>query len=81
MPLTWGAIVGVGLTAWAYESRAVRRWGEMACLVGVVVYLVVGVLAGENLRLWLTGLPDSPTFAEIAVRLTSPACFCAAAGA
>ena len=25
----------------------------------MVVYLLVGVLAGENLRLWLTWLPDS----------------------
>jgi hypothetical protein len=59
MPLTWGAIAGLGLTAWAYESRLVRRWGEMICLDGVVVYLIVGVLAGENLRLWVTWLPDS----------------------
>src|SRR5947209_5903260 len=54
MPLTWGAVTGLGLTAWAYESRGVRRWGEMVCLAGVVVYLLVGVLAGENLRLWVT---------------------------
>lgn len=59
MPLTWGAVTGLGLTAWAYESRAVRRWGEMVSLVGVVVYLLVGVLAGENLRVWVTGLPNS----------------------
>jgi hypothetical protein len=59
MPLTWGAITGLGLTTWAYESRAVRRWGEMVSLAGVVVYLLVGVLAGENLRLWLMWLPES----------------------
>ena len=57
MPLTWGAVTGVGLTAWAYESRAVRRWGEAVSLGGVLLYLAVGVLAGENLRLWLTWLP------------------------
>jgi hypothetical protein len=60
MPLTWGAITGLGLTAWAYESRDVRCWGERACLLGVVLYLLVGVLAGENLQLWLAGLPDGP---------------------
>jgi hypothetical protein len=59
MPLTWGAITGLGLTTWAYESRGVRRWGEMISLGGVVVYLLVGVLAGENLRLWLMWLPES----------------------
>ena len=30
MPLTWGAITGIGLTMWAYEPRLVRRWGEGA---------------------------------------------------
>jgi hypothetical protein len=59
MPLTWGAITGLGLTTWAYESRGVRRWGEMVSLAGVVFYLLVGVLAGENLRLWLMWLPES----------------------
>jgi hypothetical protein len=59
MPLTWGAIARLGLTAWAYESRAVRRWGEFVTLGGIVLYLIVGVLAGENLRLWVTWLPDS----------------------
>jgi hypothetical protein len=60
MPLTWGAVTGLGLTAWAYESRAVRRWGEFVCLAGIVLYLIVGVLAGENLRLWLAWLPEGP---------------------
>jgi hypothetical protein len=59
MPLTWGAFTGLGLTAWAYESRAVRRWGEWISIAGVIVYLLIGVLAGENLRLWVTGLPDT----------------------
>jgi hypothetical protein len=59
MPLTWGAIAGLGLTAWAYESRAFRRVGEAVCLAGIVAYLLVGVLAGEKLRLWLADLPDS----------------------
>jgi hypothetical protein len=59
MPLTWGAITGLGLTAWAYESRPVRRWGEMVTIGGIIVYLIVGVLAGENLALWLDWLPES----------------------
>lgn len=58
-PFTWGAVTGLGLTAWAYESRTVRRFGEWLCLAGIVVYLLVGVLAGENLRLWLDWLPPS----------------------
>ena len=35
-----------------------RRTGEVICLAGVVLYLIVGVLAGENLRLWLAWLPE-----------------------
>ena len=57
MPLTWGAITGIGLTAWAYEPRLVRRWGEGACLLLIVGYLAGGVLAGEQLSLWLEYLP------------------------
>ncbi|MFO0809574.1 MAG: hypothetical protein U0746_13200 [Gemmataceae bacterium] len=58
MPLTWGAVCGLGLTCWAYESRSVRRVGESLGLAGVVLYLLVGVLAGENLRMWLGWLPE-----------------------
>jgi hypothetical protein len=57
VPWTWGAVAGLGLTVWAYEPPRVRRWGERALAVGVVLYLAVGVLAGENLRQWLGGLP------------------------
>jgi hypothetical protein len=57
MPFTWGAVAGLGLTAWAYESQTVRRWGERLVLGLVVLYLVVGVLAGENLKSWLACLP------------------------
>jgi hypothetical protein len=57
IPLTWGAVTGLGLAAWAYESRIIRRWGEVVTIAGIVLYLLVGVLAGENLRLWLTWLP------------------------
>lgn len=59
MPLTWGAFAGLGLAAWAYESRLVRRWGEAITIAGIVVYLVIGVLAGEKLRLWVTELPPT----------------------
>jgi len=46
MPFTWGAITGLGLTVWAYEPLRVRRWGERAVLGLILLYLVVGVLAG-----------------------------------
>jgi hypothetical protein len=57
LPFTWGAITGLGLTVWAYEPRGIRRWGERVVLGLVLLYLVVGVLAGENLRHWLERLP------------------------
>ena len=56
-PFLWGAVTGLALTAWAYESDPVRRWGERIMIGGIVAYLVIGVLAGENLRRWLTWLP------------------------
>lgn len=58
MPFLWGVIAGLGLTAWVYEPIRVRRIGEILGLLGLLVYLIVGVVAGENLRLWLTQLPD-----------------------
>jgi hypothetical protein len=57
MPLTWGAITGLGLAVWAYEPLTVRRMGERVFLVLLLVYLVVGVLAGENLKRWVDTLP------------------------
>jgi hypothetical protein len=59
VPLTWGAVAGLGLTAWAYESRSVRRWGELITIAGVVTYLIVGVLAGERLWQWVAWLPTT----------------------
>jgi hypothetical protein len=59
MPFTWGAITGLGLTVWAYESRMVRRVGEVIVMLGILVYLVLGVLAAEQLGVWLQGLPSS----------------------
>ena len=58
MPFAWGVVAGLGLTVWAYEPARVRRIGEQIGLCGVLIYLVVGILAGENLRLWLMRLPQ-----------------------
>lgn len=57
MPFTWGAVTGLGLTAWAYEPLGIRRWAERIMLAGVVVYLGIGVVVGENLRLWIGWMP------------------------
>ena len=57
MPFVWGVACGIGLTAWVYEPVGVRRVGELVGLVGVLIYLVVGVLAAEKLADWLNGLP------------------------
>lgn len=57
LPFVFGAVTGLGLTTWAYEPRCVRRWGEKLGILGVLVYLVVGVMAGERLGDWLSGLP------------------------
>lgn len=57
MPFTWGAVTGLGLTVWAYELAAVRRHGERVLIALLLLYLLVGVLAGENLPRWLAALP------------------------
>jgi hypothetical protein len=57
MPFTWGAVTGLGLIVWAYEPLLVRRCCEKIFLLGVVVYLIVGVLAGEHLGKWIGWLP------------------------
>ena len=59
MPFIWGVVAGLGLTVWAYEPASVRRVGEVLGLIGVLVYLVIGILAGENLKLWLAHLPPA----------------------
>jgi hypothetical protein len=58
MPFTWGAITGLGLAVWAYEPVAVRRWGERVLIGLVILYLAIGVLAGEHLKAWLAWLPE-----------------------
>lgn len=57
IPFTWGAITGLVMTVWAYESVKVRRWGERIFILLVIFYLVVGVLVGEHLLDWLRLLP------------------------
>jgi hypothetical protein len=57
MPWTWGLVTGLGLTVWAYEPPPVRRWGGKLILGSVVLYLTLGILAGEHLRQWLRWLP------------------------
>src|SRR5205823_8303320 len=59
MPLTWGALTGIGLATWAYESPTVRIWGERFILVMVIFYLAVGLMAGEHIRTWVLALPVS----------------------
>jgi hypothetical protein len=56
-PLLCGLLSGFGLTAWAYETISIRRWGERLAIVGLVIYLVVGVLAAERIGVWLQRLP------------------------
>ncbi len=58
MPVIWGLLAGLTLTVWAYETRLMRRIGELAALLGILLYLAVGVLAGEHLKTWLDVLPS-----------------------
>jgi hypothetical protein len=58
VPYSVALFTGVGLTAWAYEALWVRRIGEIVGIVGVLVYLVVGVLAAEKLGSWVRRLPS-----------------------
>src|SRR5437016_6829662 len=58
LPSVWGAVTGLGLAVWAFEPRLVRRWGERVVIAGIVFYLLIGVLAGENLPRWLSLLPQ-----------------------
>ncbi|MGL6096942.1 MAG: hypothetical protein ACRC7O_14245, partial [Fimbriiglobus sp.] len=58
MPPVWGVAAGLMLTAWVYEPPAVRKAGELFSLLGVLVYLIVGVVAGEHLLMWMRQLPE-----------------------
>ncbi|MGL5094273.1 MAG: hypothetical protein ACRDD1_01700, partial [Planctomycetia bacterium] len=55
---TWGCVAGIGATAWAYEPAGLRRWGERFNVLLLVLYLVVGGLAGEHSRNLIHYLPD-----------------------
>src|SRR5262245_26852330 len=57
MPLVWGATAAIGLIVWAYETRVIKRIGEVVAGLGILTYLTVGVLAGERLSAWLDLLP------------------------
>jgi hypothetical protein len=57
MPFSWGLLTGLGLAAYAYEPLWLRRVGELVALIMVLLYLVVGILAGELLPHWLDLLP------------------------
>jgi hypothetical protein len=59
LPFIWGAVTGLGLSVWAFEAPLVRRLGERLAIAGVIFYLLVGVLAGENLPRWLGVLPPA----------------------
>lgn len=58
-PWIWGAVTGLALTQYAYESPVLRRWCERVLAVLIVFYLLVGVLAGEHLPNWLGVLPPA----------------------
>ncbi|MGL6074528.1 MAG: hypothetical protein ACRC8S_10240 [Fimbriiglobus sp.] len=57
MPYIWGLVAGLCLTAWVYEPLLVRRLGELLAMFGVLLYLIVGVMAAENLPLWFQQMP------------------------
>ena len=57
MPFVFGAVTGLGVATWVYEPALIRRWGERLAIVAVLIYLIAGVLAGERLGDWLSGLP------------------------
>lgn len=59
LPLEWGLVIGLGITWWVYEPVRIRRWGERFALGSVMVYLAIGVLAGEQLFRWLRLFPTS----------------------
>ena len=59
LPFACGVVAALGLTAWAYEPAWVRKCGEWLGLLAVLMYLIVGLLAGEKLQLWLAQLPPA----------------------
>jgi hypothetical protein len=59
MPYLWGLLTGLAITAWLYEHIWIRRIGELLSIFGVLMYLVVGVIAAENLPMWFQQLPPT----------------------
>lgn len=53
----FGSLIGIGLAWWSYEPAKVRVWGERLAGAMLVVYLVVGGLAGEHTFRWLMLVP------------------------
>jgi hypothetical protein len=68
VPLTWGLITGLGLTAWAYEPLTVRRWGERLLLAGIGLYLGIGVVVGEQLPRRIASLREASWLPEELLR-------------
>jgi hypothetical protein len=67
MPFTWGTLTGLAFIVWAYEPPGVRRFGEAIALLMIVLYLAVGVLAGEHLKEWLSAVSPHLTDATLDV--------------
>jgi hypothetical protein len=61
----WGTLTGLGLVAWAYESAVSRRRIGHAMIVALLIYLGVGLFAGEHLRQWIAVLPDGAAWAVL----------------
>lgn len=57
--LIWGAVTGLGLTAWAYEPQVVRLWGTRFSAAMLLTYLVIGGLLGEQTFGVLSALPGN----------------------
>jgi hypothetical protein len=64
IPFTWGLVAGLALTAWAFEPLWLRRIGERFIFACILLYLVVGFVAGEHLGEWVNSLP---TFWQTAI--------------
>ena len=63
LPFIWGVVTGLGLTVWAYESSWTRWWWGRGLLAIVIIYLGIGLLAGEHLKSWVDRLPAGAAWA------------------
>jgi hypothetical protein len=55
--LLWGALTGFGLVWWAYEPKIVSWWGERVIGLVLLMYFIIGGLAGEHTIPFLRQLP------------------------